>query len=77
MSPPEPASPDPADDPEDGRYRQAPRQTVGWYEDCGGPEAMRGQRVFLVIGALDYYGTVWVGGRGAEHEGDTCPSRWT
>lgn len=67
---------DPADATlEDGRYRQAPRQTVGWYaRTVAVPEAMRGQRVFLVIGALDYYGTVWVGGKKvAEHEGGYLP----
>lgn len=67
---------DPADATvEDGRYRQAPRQTVGWYTRAVDvPVAMRKARVFLIIGALDYYGTVWAGGhRVAQHEGGYLP----
>lgn len=67
---------DPADATlEKGRYREAPRQTVGWYvRTLRIPDAMRGGRAFLIIGALDYYGSVWAGGSMVgTHEGGYLP----
>ncbi|MBD3176286.1 MAG: hypothetical protein GF320_13995 [Armatimonadia bacterium] len=67
---------DPADATlEDRRYHQAPRQTVGWYvRTVEVPESLRSARVFLIVGALDYFGTLWVGGKKlAHHEGGYLP----
>ena len=57
------------------RYREAPRQTVGWYRTTVTiPADSKGRRVFLIFGAVDYRAEVWVDGtKVAEHEGGYLP----
>jgi len=44
-------------------YRDAPKHTIGWYRRfMRVPGAWRGRRVFLNIGAADWYVQVWVNG---------------
>ena len=67
---------DPADATlEDRRYREAPRQTVGWYRTTVTvPSEFAGRRVFLMFGAVDFKAEVWVdGAKVAEHEGGYLP----
>ncbi len=56
-------------------YREAPRQTIGWYRRAVRvPEAWAGKRVFLNIGGADFRTTVFVNGQQAgEHEGGYEP----
>ena len=56
-------------------YKEAPRQTVGWYRrSFEVPAAWAGQRVILHVGAVDYAYKIWVNGTlAAEGESGYTP----
>ena len=58
-----------------GNYREAPRQTIGWYrKSVSVPENWGDKRVILNFGAVDWEATVWVNGqRIGQHENGYLP----
>lgn len=58
-------------------HRQAPRQEVGWYRRqvrVPGAPPWRGRRVYLTIGAADFFTDVWCNGvHVGRHEGGYTP----
>ena len=59
----------------EGNYRDAPRQTIGWYrKTVSVPETWHPQPIILHFGAVDWHAKVWVNGHYlGEHQNGYLP----